>query len=331
MAIDVSQVAAELKAYAKSAKKEVSGFFYDVPSLDPYLRPITSVDGEYPAVHSIITNVIQRFRPQWDAKGDSKFVPKKLNSTPIKVNYPVVPANVMGTWLSFLYAENKKAADMPISKYVMEQDLAPKIMEDMAWLMINGQDNASPYGQFEYAFPGIVAAIQAAVADADNPAYLIPMTTITEGNAIEQLQNFELNIPSKAKRLVKNIFVSERVSELYAIDVKNTYGGNTGYKDSDQMTSPLGKRNVVGLPYLPNNIVFATVPNNMLKLIDIFAQPQITDVQVQDYTVKVFGEMKIGVDFAVNQALFVGNFANSDSGFAANSDPAAMKKLYYVE
>ena len=331
--MNTAQLKAELGAYTRSNNTAVQAMFYVKTQLDQYCKTITKVKGEYPTITSVTTNVLQRFRPEWDAMGETKFVPKILKSKRVKVNFPIVPAEILGTWLaSAQYDEKGQKTVMPISRFIMENELKPKIEEDKAWLSINGQDNANPYGNFQYAFPGIVAAINEAKADATNPAYLVPLDAITSSNAIEQLEKFEEGIPTKASAVIKDIFVSRKIMRAYKTDVRNTYGDNTDFTARKQAESPLDGYNIVQLDYLPDDVMFATIPGNMVRLVDYFNGPEINDIQVQDYTVKVFGEAEMGYNFALNQAVFVANFTNTDSGFAAaGSGAAAMRELFYVE
>lgn len=331
--MDVAALKLELGNYTRKNHQEVSAMFYDAPMLDPYMKPITKVKGQYPSIHSITTNVLQRFRPQWDLLGTTKFVPKILKSTRVKVNYKITPAEILSTYLAeSLYAENQKKEAMPISRYIMERELKPKIEEDLSWLILNGRDDNNPYGQFEFAFPGLCASIDAAMNDANNPAYLIPVSTITESNAIDQLKAFERAIPLKAARKIKNVFVSTNVMDMYKIDMQATYGGYTNFTEEKFGRTPLGKFKLVQLDWLPDNYMFATLDGNMLKLIDLFNKPEINDIQIQDYDVKIFGEMEIGADFAINQLVFVANFAGNDSGFAAMGSGADdLRKLYFVQ
>jgi hypothetical protein len=89
----------------------------------------------------------------------------------------------------------------------------------------------------------------------------------------------------------------------------------------------------VGLTHLPDNCLFATVNDNILKLTDIFNMPSVNDIQVQDYELKVFGAGLLGIDFAINQYVFVANFDDTTSGFGQLSSSGAsadMLKLYFL-
>ncbi len=331
--ISVDQLKQELGAYARKHHQDVTNMFYVSPELDPYLRTITKVKGQFPSIHSVTSNVIQRFRPKWEPMGATKFQPKILESKRIKVNYEFTPADILGSWLAeSMYDENAKKEAMPISKYILEKELKPKIQEDLAWLMLNGKDDANPFGQFEFAFPGLCASIDTAMNNGTNPAYLIPLSTITEANATTMLQNFERSIPLKARRKITKVFVSTNVMDMYKIDMQQTYGGYNNFTEEKFMKTPLGKLKLVELAWLPDNYIFATIDGNILKLVDYFNAPTINDIQVFNYDVKVFAEAEIGTDFAHNQLVFVANFSGNESGFAAMGSGADdLRKLYFVE
>jgi hypothetical protein len=331
--ISTQQIKQELGEYARKHHQDVTNMFYITPSLDAHLRTITKVKGEYPSIHSVTSNVIQRFRAKWDPFGETGFQAKILKSYRIKVNYQFTPADILGSWLAeSMYDENARKEAMPISRFIMEKELKPKIQEDLAWLMLNGSDDANPYGQFKYAFPGLCASIDQAMNNGTNPAYLIPLDAISEANATAMLQQFERAIPVKARTKISKVFVSTNVADMYKIDMQQTYGGFNNFTEDKFMKTPLGKLQIIELPWLPDNYVFTTLDGNILKLVDYFNAPTVNDIQILDYDVKVFAEAEIGIDFAHNQLVFVANFNGAESGFAAMGSGAEdLRKLYFVE
>jgi hypothetical protein len=63
----------------------------------------------------------------------------------------------------------------------------------------------------------------------------------------------------------------------------------------------------------------------MIRLIDVFDKPAITDIQILDYIVKIFMEFWLGYDFAINELVYVAVFDGSARGLGN----AAKNALYY--
>jgi hypothetical protein len=99
-----------------------------------------------------------------------------------------------------------------------------------------------------------------------------------------------------------------------------SYTDNKGYR------TILGDRELIGLPGLNgSDVIFATPDENFLRLIDINDEPVITDVQSQDYDVKIFMEWWEGVQFHTNQMVVVGVVDGTVSGLGA---PDLDEKYY---
>ena len=63
----------------------------------------------------------------------------------------------------------------------------------------------------------------------------------------------------------------------------------------------------------------------MIRLIDVFDKPAITDTQIQDYILKIFMEFWLGYDFAINELVYVAVFDGSDRGLQVDT----LNTLYY--
>ena len=72
--------------------------------------------------------------------------------------------------------------------------------------------------------------------------------------------------------------------------------------------------------------VVATTDGNLVKLIDkIDNPPMITDLQKDDYKLKIFMEFSVGYDFLINEMVFVSN--NSDQTYGLGDTD--KNQLYY--
>lgn len=323
--ITVSELGQALKEYVKLNKELLSTDFAKVTgsSLDKYATVISAVQGGYEVIHTIMTHVIQGFEPEWNALGELKLKSKDLKNFHMKVNYPVVPAQIIGTVIGELYQQGVKDPKMKdITKKVIEM-LKANVKDDAELLSFYGKYDASRLDEFGFAMDGINTLIAAMLADGSG--YKIPIKPITESNAVEELRSFERQFPLIFKNKIKEIHVSENVGEMYQIDYSNTYGQNPSYKEDDCYKSPLGKRKIVTHPDQADNIVWASIDGNFLKLIDVLKEAEITDIQVQDYLVKIFMEFWNGYGYIFNEAVCVANFKDSEKGL---KDKEVEKELF---
>lgn len=324
--ISVQDVAKEVNEYIKHNPDVVTAGVYSPEiTINKYAKTITAVKGKYPAFHSILTNVVQGFKAEWQELGEAQFKHKMLKNFHQKVNYPVVPSEILNSYLAELYTEGKKADEHPISKYIMDE-LMQKVVDNLEDLSLTAAFDADAFdGQYGYSLDGIATQVQNALASTEYPCFRIPTSSPTATNILDVVKAFERGIPSKTRKKVKYIFMSENMAMNFADKYEQVYGTKVTYTDSDTMKTPLTKKEIVGLPGIPDTMIFGFVDQTFLRLIDVFDKPAVTDVQIHDYKLKIFMDFHLGYDFMINQLLYVAVFDGGDRGLRN----AAQNALYY--
>ena len=324
--INVQDVKKELGEFVENNKDIVAlGVYSDEIALNKHCVTITSINGKFPAFHQIMGHVVQGFKAQWQKLGEAEFKHKILQNFRQKVNFEIVPDEVLNTWLAELFTEGKTKEEHPISKKIIE-DLMKKVIDDLDDLSQTGVfDAANASGGFGKSMDGIAEAIAKALANAVHPAFRIPLTAITDANRLDQMKKFEYGIPKKTRKKVKKIFMSTTNKMKFADAYEREYGTKVTYKDADTILTPLTKLEIVGLDGLPDDVYFAPAEGVMARLIDVFDKPQITDIQVADYVLKIFMDWFLGYDFLINELVYVAVFDDSDRGLGS----ATLNALYY--
>jgi len=282
--------------------------------LDKHCKTITKVKGHYPSAHTILGHLVQGFKTVWQELGELEIKSKILKNYHQKVNFAIVPAEILPSYYAEYYDEEKEMVTMPISKYILEQELPPQIQDDLSELSINGEfDAAAADGQFGKSLDGIKKITANILADASHPAFRIPLNTLSDTNIVNEVTDFERKLPSKMKRKVKKIFMSENNVERYILQYEDQFGQNKF--QNDVLKTRLGKREIVMLPGLDDDLIFATIEGNLVKLIDkIDNPPKVTSIQIQDYKVKIFMEFWLGYDFMINELVYIANYADATYG-----------------
>jgi hypothetical protein len=127
------------------------------------------------------------------------------------------------------------------------------------------------------------------------------------------------------RKKVKRIFVSDNVMLMYADAYKTEYGQTVTFTEDNSFKSPYFKFEIVGLYNVPDDFFLATVDDNLFRLIDVFDKPQVTDIQKQDYVLKIFMDWHLGYDFAINELTYIAVFDASPRGLGN----ATLNELYY--
>jgi hypothetical protein len=327
-AINITLVAAELQRLVVQNKLATRADFALATSatVDKYCRKVTKIKGTYQVLQSIMSHIVQGFKPEWQALGEFSVSDKELKNFRQKVNFGFVPADVLSTALADWYEEGVTPTNQMIAKEIAKWILA-KVGDDMELLsMIAVYDAANAAGQFGKSLNGWNKIIELAMANNAHPVFRIPLDVFTDANIYDQILIFERGLPKILKNKIVKIFVSENNAERYTVCYQNKFLNSPNFKDSDKLRTPLGSREIVGLPNLADDKIFATVEGNMLNLIDVIDNPtSFTDVQVQDYMVKMFLEFSKGYDFLINEAVCVGDFVAEVRGLGS----APKMALYY--
>src|SRR4051812_23730039 len=125
--MNIDQLKTELGNYCRANSKEIVAMLYDTTSaMDPYMRTITKVKGQFPAINSITTDVIQGFKPEWNEIGSTTIKPNILYAYHQKINFPIIPAEIEASWLGEMNEEDLGLAEKSTSKYIMDKELMPK-------------------------------------------------------------------------------------------------------------------------------------------------------------------------------------------------------------
>ena len=324
--MSIEDVQKELNEYISNNKEIVSaGVYSDEIQLNKYCKTITAVKGKYPSFHKIMGHVVQGFKAEWQKLGEAEFKHKMLQNFRQKVNFEIVPDEVLNTWLAELYIEGKTAQEHPISKHIMD-DLMDKVIDDLDDLSQAASfDEANFSGQYGNSLNGIEAQRDAAIANTDHPAFKIPLNAITPANILDEFKSFEKQLPKKMRKKIKRVFVSDNIALEFADQYEQQYGTKVTYTEDGTMKTPLAKLEIVGLHNVSDDFMVATVDGNLGRLIDIFDKPQVTDIQKLDYVLKIFMDWHLGYDFLINELTYVAVFDGSDRGLG----DATKNALYY--
>ena len=333
MKINIDQILNETRRFAKDNPNILnSAVMSKEIELNNHAKLVVKVRGEYPTVNAVLGHVIQGFQPKWTEMGTVQFRGKISKDYHQKINFPFTPAEVLGSWIEQKYDEGKELKDKAISQHVLQTMLPSKIISDVDILSMNGVfDAKKAYGDspvFGYSMDGLNTVIKKNLSNTENPYYKIPIDSITDDNVLDVLEEFERAIPVDYVRLVDKFKVSHKTYIRLKKAYREKYGQNTDFKAGGFNVTPLLEKKLVKLTGLDDNIILASVSNNLIRLVDIIQNPaEITDIQKQDYQIKVFGEFTLGYDFAVNELVVIGS--SEGSLIERGLGDKTLNELYY--
>lgn len=328
MSVNIDQILEETKRFKDQNPTILNGMVMSSEILlNKMARLIPKVRGEFATVNSLMGHVVQQFSSTWTEMADVQFRGKQLKNYHQKVNFSFTPAAVLGSWIEQKYDEAVELKDKSISKHVMTM-LQAKVISDVNLLSVTGKYDATKPTVFGFSMDGLNEIHAKLLTNTQNPCFVIPTDAIAENNILDVVLAFEKGIPKQYKSSVKDIIMSDTNAENYALAYEDVYGKNPTYSEAKGLQTRLGKRKIVAVPLLSDNVIAATIDWNLVRLIDVIENPgTITDVQKQDYKIKVFGEFTLGYDYAVNELVLLNSATISERGLRNE----ALNKLYYPE
>ena len=333
MSVNIDQILNETKRFVKENPKIMNAAVMSKDiELNKHAKLVVKVRGEYPTVNAVLGHVVQGFQPKWTEMGNVQVRGKVNKDYHQKVNFGFTPAQVLGSWIEQKYDEGKELKDTSISKHVLETMLPEKIISDVDFLSMNGTfDAKKAYGEnpvFGYSMNGLNTTIKLNISNKQNPYFKIPIDTITDDNVLDVLEYFEQAIPIDYIKLIDKIKVSHKTYMRIKKAYRERYGAHTDFKASGFTLTPLLEKKIVKLIGLDDNTIVTTISGNLIRMVDIIQNPAtITDVQKQDYMIKVFGEFTLGYDFAVNELTLIGS--NNEKITERGLGDSSLNKLYY--
>lgn len=279
---------------------------------------------EWQAINSIKKNVLQAFTSKWTPVKGFEFKPLVVRNYHHKINVEINVAEVIETWLMYLYNEGKSPDQQPLVSYIIDCHIKPQILEDLelrgVWKgkyvapgnVVDGSVPSLPHKSMQGIETQLVHAL-ASQEVAGTPKFnfiesTINLETSTDVQILEYIDVFKRKIDAVFKTKDMPLFCSLEFYEKYKTAFKNKWGVGSGTESPDFGGDRIDFSRLFLTPIdgmYGSPILFATPKENLIKIINVNKAPDvITDIQRFNYDVKIFGEFWLGVGFALAEAVF---------------------------
>jgi len=316
--IDVGDLKTEFGTYISQTDRPIVATLTAPTKSEEFMT--TKVAIEYwRASKSEINSVVQQFVAKWTPLGKAAFTPIEIQNRRHKINVPITPDEINLSWLSFLYDERLTPAEMPITKYIIEKLILPKVAEDRELRLIgtgvysttglNDADGEAgqPTGRSMDGFLTILKKMyEAKLTTYANVNFVnFSGVPVTSANIQDKMEEFVDSIDEIHQSIPMNIFTSQTLYRQYkrayrdAFPVtKNSDGAGDEIDFSVQRLQPL--------PSMASaKHFFATPKENFIRLRNLNDGANKIFMQTENYDVKVFAEWWEAVGFAIQEALYV--------------------------
>jgi hypothetical protein len=319
--IDVSEINTEFGAYLSNQATRMK-IFKDL--LKPtesrqYMTKVLAIT-EWRDAKAQISSVVQGFIAKWTPLGKTKMTPLKIENRRHKVNLPIVPDNITGGYLTYLYNEGVTPDQMPVTRYIIDELLRPRIDDDVEYKLIasgvyeeidesavSEGDAGQATGKSMDGFLTILKTQQLDPTTAMN--FYEPLAAFDEDNSVEFFEAFATWIKQTNPILAKvgmNVFVDPDMDETRRKKYREMFPMT---KEGDMNKTKIDFSNLTIVP-LENmrgtGIMFSTPKENFIELHHINEASGATKLflQLRDYEVRVFAEFWLAVGFAMAEWTF---------------------------
>jgi hypothetical protein len=269
----------------------------------------------YKATQALITSVVQQFTPKWTPLGQTKFTPLEIPLRRMKINLPITPAEVED-WIYMMYDESKDLDQHPITLYILNNLLAPKAMDDIElrmiatgvyeeldWSTVSDEDTGQAPAK---SMDGFLTILKQQKANVNTKVNFIDLGTITDENNVDKMNLFVDSIDEYYQTKNMPVFCSLTRYKQYKRAYKKLYGSDSGDPQFGGDVIDYSKNRLVPLDCMSGSDVLFTTPKENFIGLRHKNEPGTTKIftQKHNYTLKVFGEFRLGVGFAIAEAVF---------------------------
>ena len=202
---------------------------------------------EWRAVRALITSVSQQFSPKWNPGGKGKFTPLKIVNRRHKINYPIIPAEVLDSYMFHLYDERLSPDQMPITVYIWNTLIYPALMQDIEMRMVwkgkyvdhSGTNNENDVATApEDSMDGLETILVDEKASGTSAIKFFnrfpdfDFKTASDAQMLAFVNGFVDWLSPFYKSVSMNLYVSAEFKRRYKRAYKNVWGVNSG-QDGD--------------------------------------------------------------------------------------------------
>lgn len=317
MAITTTEIVTQFGDYYKKGQNNRSRLFAKATAPSetlaiPGIRHITTDETVYEGANVTQGSVIQGYQHAFTPKGDTAFIPNVIPLHKMKVDLNIEPDSIEDNWLGFLAGDTQKLKEWPIVRYIMEELVAGKIIEEKELELVYKGIAAAPTpntaGAVKNAMDGLRRMLQLATASGHSyPAHVVEgLGVLNESDIFGQVEAFEDAIPGWMKNRQMIICMAPEMASAYFRKLRAL--GFYDVSNADGLSMKVDKTNhtIIGLASMSGTAdMFATMPRNILHLVKRNSNIGNFNMQEDKRDVCILGHWYEGVGFEDNNLVFV--------------------------
>lgn len=318
----LAELRAGLGSYIKRNQKEIlRGLIQKIESTK-HMTTIPSAITQYRAAQASIDSLVQGFQKGWTPKGTPKFTPIIIQNRRHKIDVTIDPDDIVEEWIGWLADEGKKRSEWPITKYIIENLVLPRVASDRELLVLSKgvyeppvEGEAQETGK---SVDGYLTVLQKEKANVNTGVNFMNIETgagvPSNSNIVDYTEEFTDKIAFLYQHINMAIFMSPELKRAHMRKDRALHGNDPSFKGPDYNVYGTNQK-IVALPGMAGSkIIFATPKNNFVHLINKNKGANRLFMDDDIRTVRLWADWWEAPGFKMGEAVFAANVDAFDAG-----------------
>lgn len=313
--IDPTEIVADLSKYMNFPTNQMN-FFRKLRNgleLAPYMKSIGNQRGNYVGISSNTSELMQAFQQGFTPKGTTSFIGFNNPIFRVKIDHTINNIDqILDSWAFFLGDETINRADWPLTRYIVEMEILPGLIDEMNTNMCRGSFVAPTTGTAGDSIASMDGLLTIVTREIEDTEALTPIVTgaITSSNALAKIETFVEGIDTLVSDKGGIILCSQTVAKYYKKNYRTTFGSTNDLAAKNNLK--LDDYNITLVPVngfgTSQRLVFCT-PGNLIHLYDKMVSPRGFKIEEAKRVVDILADWHVGVGFNSIQGVYANDQA----------------------
>jgi hypothetical protein len=311
MGVSLTDLKNEFGTYIATAQKDILKRLTQKTESMKYMKTISSKDLEHRAAQAVIDDLVQGFQKGFTPKGTATFTPLTLVQRRHKIDMSFYPDDVVESWIGFLADIGKTRKEWPITRFIIDELVIPKVDENRELLLIGKGKYEAPVTDVAQAtgksMDGFVTILEEQFADPATKVNFFDggvVGPMTKENIVEFVEEFVDWISELYQGIPMNVYLSPSWFRAYKRLFRETYGTNSDFNGQNEVILDSNKK-LIALPSMAGkDVIFCTPKDNFIRLTNANEGASNIEIQADVRNILVFGDWYESVGFGVAEAIF---------------------------
>ena len=306
--ISLAQLREAFGTYIGTNQKDILLLLMQATVSQKHMTTIASADLEYRASKAVIDDMVQGFQKKWTPKGTATFTPIAIPQRRHKFDWEMYPDDIVDSWLGFMAAENVDRKQWPISKYIIEKLILPKINDNRELKLIGkGLYEAPVEGTAQAtgkSMDGFITILEKLKTAGNSNVKFIPLTALTADNIFDEIELFAASVADLYQDIPMEVFLSRKWYAAYHKKRRDLHGQDTNYTGMKDLIEG-SNMTLMPLPSMNGkDVIFTTPKENFIRLMNRNEGASNITIESVDRQIKVFADWYESVGFGIQEAVF---------------------------